>query len=246
MSDKAVKEEASVVNSNPLTLPELQSDLSSPGAFCILHRVQQWWVHNTAQQELTIFMTKKQIVELTSGWLVLMLIPPRGRLRLLTAHLLETLGLLHLLVQPPLQLLDLPVQELLVLLQLVPLLRRLGEGLLQGLVARRHLGTGAAVHPGNHAADQVLQQDQPGQDAVHLCLVADANAAALLRTGDAEGVVAAASLVVGATEGCSVLGLSQAAETQEERWDPHLAVWFWAQVRTENSETSALDLFCLS
>lgn len=30
MSDKAVKEEASVVNSNPLTLPELQPDLKPP------------------------------------------------------------------------------------------------------------------------------------------------------------------------------------------------------------------------
>lgn len=117
-----------------------------------------------------------------------------------------------------------PVQVLLVLLQLVPLLRRLGEGLLQGLVTRRRLGAGAAVHTGYQAADQVLQQDQPGQDVVRLCLGAAADAAALLRTGHAEGVVAAAGLVIGATEGSAVLGSSQAAEAQEERWQPHLTV----------------------
>lgn len=135
---------------------------------------------------------------------------------------------------------------LLVLLQLVPLLRRLAEGFLQGRVARRHLGAGAAVLSGGQAADQVLQQDQPGQDPVHLCLGAAAVAAALLWTGDGEGVVAAAGLVAGAAEGCSVLSSSRAAETQEERQEQHLAVWLWAQVRRENSKTSSLDSYCPS
>lgn len=136
-------------------------------------------------------------------------------MRLLAGSLPQALCLLTQPLQPPLQPLNLPVQTILILLQLISLPCNQGKSLLQTFfTVSSDPCLCTAILSCYQTADQSFQQSETGQHSIHLWFHVAPRAAGLLWAGHGEGVLAAASVVIITVKGGSVLGLAQGGQSQ--------------------------------